>query len=163
MLQYQGTGEKDGSHSPFCQGTGCRHLLADWCKCYLCRSCAHLNRGFLTNKKRNVHIWTWFSEVANEEQTGKSAQAFYKKNYWIISKGCKYRYNRMTNISLRVSCKDFIINHHLYTCVFLFNGRVSEGCILVLAWKGVRRVANFLLQFFVPFFLTLFLINSLII
>jgi hypothetical protein len=58
----------------------------------------------------------------------------------------------MTNISLRVSCKDFIINHHLYTCVFLFNGRVSEGCILVLAWKGVRRVANFLLQFFVPFF-----------
>jgi hypothetical protein len=29
MLQYQGTGEKDGSHSPFCQGTGCRHLLAE--------------------------------------------------------------------------------------------------------------------------------------
>jgi len=28
---------------------------------------------------------------------------------------------------------------------------IREGCILVLlAWKGVRRVANFLLQFFVP-------------
>jgi len=30
---------------------------------------------------------------------------------------------------------------------------LREGCILVLlAWKGVRRVVNFLLQFFVPIF-----------
>jgi hypothetical protein len=39
-------------------------------------------------------------------------------------------------------------------------GDVTEGCIL--AWKGVRKVANFLFQFLSNFYLTLFLYNSVI-
>ncbi len=52
----------------------------------------------------------------------------------------------MSNFDLK---ENFFINKK--------QGYVREGCILVLlAWKGVRKVANILLQIFAYFLYTIF-------
>jgi hypothetical protein len=73
-----------------------------------------ISTGVFSPMRNGTHIFEHdFLRLPMKSKQENLLKLFIKKNYWIISKGCKYRYNRMTNISLRVSCKDLIINHHL--------------------------------------------------
>ncbi len=45
-----------------------------------------------------------------------------------------------------------IKNHCFFRCIRQWEGQRRGGVLVLLAWKGVRRVANFLLQFFVLLF-----------